>query len=154
MTFFLGDWSIELFLKFFLKWNNFKWYAALGGPENEASTMGLPEKPWKQDSVHCCQGGHAHAQQPSGLPEPTRPQPTPLEQESSSTHCRARRSLLSVEAQQRASHLWREHSPAERTRLFFCLAWQFQALLPCPQTSCLPPKATTIWLVPTKVDKN
>lgn len=52
------------------------------------------------------------------------------------------------------SSMEREHSFAEPTRLFFCLAWPFQAFLPCPQTSCLPPKATTIWLVPTKVDKN
>ena len=45
----------------------------------------------------------------------------------------------------------RMHWFTEWTRQLFCLSWQSQPFLPWPQTRCLHPKSTTIWLVPTKV---
>lgn len=154
MTFFLGDSSTELlFLKFFLKWNNFKRYTALGGPENEICTTELPEQPWKEngtqppesrEDVHT----HGRRDRAGNFRNPRRPIPHLHEVGHGSAGC---------------SHHWacrnsRNHAiygenvfVYRMTKAAFPFNLAISTISPCPQMQGLHPKAMTVWLVPTKV---
>ena len=134
MTFFLGDSSTELlFLKFFLKWNNFKRYTALGGPENEICTMELPEQPWKENGTRPPESRedvHTHGRRDT---EPATSGPRVVPSHTSTKWDTAVQAVLTTERVEIAETM----PSTERMYLFtewprqpFHLTWQSQPFLP------------------------
>lgn len=132
MTFFLGDWSIRLFTQ------SFSSNGTISNDTQLWKALKMKPQPWgylrSLEKRHRSTAARRTRTRTAARwpPRTHRAPATPGAGEQQHSRCRARRSLLSMEAQQRASHLWREPSPAERTGLLFLCSLAISSTAPLP----------------------